>query len=423
VASASGAILRDAEGREVIDFAGGIGVQTIGHNHPDVVAAIHEQAGRLLHACIHIGTYEPYVALCEQLVKLLPHGGPTKAMLVNTGAEAVENAVKIARQATGRPALICFTDGFHGRTLLGMSLTSKAACKVGCGPFAPEVYRLPFPNRWRDGDGLSEEAFVARELRRFREALINRVPAEHVAAVVLEVVQGEGGFVVAPPAWLTGLRALCDEFGILIIADEVQSGFCRTGRWAACEHAGIVPDLSTWAKALGGGLPIGAVLGKAAVMDKARRGTLGGTYGGNPLACAAALAALGVMERENLNARAETVGRRIRDGFLGLAGRCPGIGEVRGLGAMLAMEFVHGGDPSRPDGEVVAKVLETTLERGLLLIPAGAHGNILRVLVPLTITDDELERGMRILEEAVLRHAGGAPAPGAASDRPTGAAR
>jgi 4-aminobutyrate aminotransferase/(S)-3-amino-2-methylpropionate transaminase len=248
VASASGARLIDADGRAFIDLAGGIGTMNVGHCDETVVAAIREQAGRLTHTCFHVATYEPYVALCEKLAQLLPHGPETKVMLVNSGAEAVENAIKIARQATGRPAVLCFSEAFHGRTLMCMTLTSKTGYKQGCGPFAPEVYRLPFPNRFRYGDGLGEAEFAARELAAIESAFLNRVSAEHLAAIIVEPVQGEGGFIPAPASWLRGLRALCDRHGILLVCDEVQSGFCRTGRWAAYEHAGIVPDLSTWAK-------------------------------------------------------------------------------------------------------------------------------------------------------------------------------
>lgn len=407
-ASGSGAALRTTDGREVLDFATGIGVMAAGHGRPEVVAAIREQAGRLLHACIHVATYEPYVALCEKLASLFPHGDDgTRVMLTNSGAESVENAVKIARQATGRSAVLCYTEGFHGRTLLCMTLTSKVGYKKGCGPFAPEVYRLPFPNRYHYGDGLGEAAFAERELGRLRQALVNTVPAEHVAAVIIEPVQGEGGFVPCPPAYLRGLRGICDEHGILLICDEVQSGFGRTGKWAAYEHAGVVPDLSTWAKAMGGGLPIGAVIGRASVMDAALPGTLGGTYGGNPVACASALATIGVLEKEDACARGAAIGARLRERFLALKERCPSVGDVRGLGAMVALEMVEGGDPRRPATELVRKVLASTLERGLLIIPAGHHGNNIRLLVPLTVSDGDLDRGVAILEEEILRHAPG----------------
>jgi 4-aminobutyrate aminotransferase/(S)-3-amino-2-methylpropionate transaminase len=399
---ASGARIVDADGKELIDFAGGIGVMNVGHCQQKVVAAIQAQAAQLVHACIHVATYEPYVALCEKLCELLPHGDATKVMLVNTGAEAVENAVKIARQATGRGAVLCYSEAFHGRTLLCLTMTSKAGYKLGCGPFAPEVYRLPYPNRFRYGDGLDEEAFVARELGRLEDAFTSLVPTEHVAAIVIEPVQGEGGFVSAPKAYMQGLRRICDERGIMLVCDEVQSGFCRTGTWAAYEHAGIVPDLSTWAKSMGGGMPIGAVLGRAEVMDAALPGTLGGTYGGNPVACAAALATIEAMQELGLAAHARTVGDRIRKRFLALQQRCDVVADVRGLGAMIGVEFCFDGDPRKPATNVVKRALARSLERGLLAIPAGPTASIVRVLAPLVITDADLDRGLGILEEAIL---------------------
>lgn len=397
VAGGRGATVVDEDGRELIDLAGGIGVLGTGHCPPEVVRAVSEQAGRLMHTCIHVATYEPYVALCEKLVELFPHGPATKAMLVNSGAEAVENAVKIARQATGRPAVIAFSEGFHGRTLLASTLTSKVGYKLGCGPYAPEIYRLPYPNRFRHGDGLDETAFVKRELERLEHAFVSMVPADAVAAIILEAVQGEGGFNVAPFPYLHGLREICTRHGIMLILDEVQSGFGRTGRWAGYQHAGIVPDLSTWAKALGGGLPIAAVMGRAEVMDGARPGTLGGTYGGNPVACAAALANIEILERLDLPARAEALGRLIRQRFEALKARCSDITDVRGLGAMMAMEF--------SSGARVAEVVAACVDRGVLVIPAGSHGNVLRILAPLVITEEELDRALTVLEEEVLRTA------------------
>ncbi|MCA8947983.1 MAG: aspartate aminotransferase family protein [Planctomycetes bacterium] len=401
-ASGRAGILTDVDGREVIDLAGGIGVVNVGHCQPEVVRAIQEQAARLIHTCIHVATYEPYVALCEKLVELLPHGDATRAMLVNSGAEAVENAIKIARQATGRPAVLCYTEGFHGRTMMCMTLTSKVGYKLDCGPFAPEVYRLPYPNRFRYGDGLGEDDFVRRELARLEQTFVHTVAARHVAAVIIEPVQGEGGFVVAPKAYMQGLRRICDQHGIVLICDEVQSGFARTGSWAAYEHAGITPDLSTWAKSMGGGMPIGSVVGKAAIMDAAQPGTLGGTYGGNPVACAAALATIGVMQRDALLERAVEIGRRVRAAFEGLQRRCDLVADVRGLGAMIAAEFCHDGDPEKPATAVVQKALATARERGVLAIPAGPTASIVRILSPLTIGDGELDRALDVLVEAVL---------------------
>ncbi len=403
--SASGATVVDAEGRSFIDFAGGIGVMNVGHGDAAVVEAIRSQAGRLIHASIHVSTYEPYVALCEKLIELLPHGASTRAMLVNSGAEAVENAIKIARQATGRDAIVCFTGGFHGRTLLASSLTSKINYKTGCGPFAPEIYRLPYPVV-RAGRGVSEAAVVERELARMREAFADTVAARDVAAVILELVQGEGGFHVAPRGYVEGLREICDAHGIVLIFDEVQTGFARTGRWGAYEHYGVVPDLSTWAKSMGGGLPISGVVGRGEVMDRVTPGTLGGTYGGNPVACAAALATIRRMQELDLNARAEHVGRVIRARFGAIAARCSEIVDVRGLGAMMAIEFGEGGDADRPAKDLVARVIGRCRERGLLVIPAGLHGNVIRVLSPIVITDEELERGLDILGEAIDAFAG-----------------
>lgn len=414
-ASAHGATITDLDGREFIDFAGGIGVMNIGHCDEGVVAAIREQAGRLLHTCIHVATYEGYVELCEELVRLFPHDtdpGKTKALLVNTGAEAVENSIKVARQATGRQAVICFTGAFHGRTLLCSSLTSKVGYKTNCGPFAPEIYRLPYPSP-RPGERIGEDELSERELARLRDAFLNTVAASSVAAIIAEPVQGEGGFHVMPGAYARGLRQICDEHGIVLIFDEVQTGFGRTGRWAAFEHLGVKPDLSTWAKSLGGGMPIACVVGKASVMDKAAPGTIGGTYGGNPVACAAALATIRQMKKLDLNAHGERVGGAVRARFEAIASRVPSVTGVRGLGAMMAIELHDGGDVTRPGTETVKKIISTCREQGLLVIPAGFHSNVIRVLSPLVISDAELSRGLDILEQAIHQHAGAARVPAA----------
>lgn len=404
---AVGAVITDAEGRELIDLIGGIGVMNVGHSNEAVVRAIREQAGKLQHTCIHVATYEPYIALCEKLASMFPHGDETKVMLVNTGAEAVENAIKIARQATGRSAVIAYTEAFHGRTMLALTLTSKVGYKRHCGPFAGGVHRLPYPSFFRYGDGLSPEAFVERELGRLRQALLNMAPADEVAAIIIEPVQGEGGFVDAPLDYLRGLRDICTEHGIMLIIDEVQTGFGRTGTWAAYEHARITPDLSTWAKSMGGGLPVSAVVGRADVMDAALPGTLGGTYGGNPIACAAALAAIGEMQRLRLDERAVALGRRIRERFTAMQGKWPEIvGDVRGVGCMMAMEFLQDGDPRRPATEVATAVLRGCLEQGVLALNAGTHSNIIRVLCPLVITDAQLERALDVIQTQVQRVAG-----------------
>jgi len=384
-------------------MAGGIGVMSAGHCHPDVVAAVREQVGILQHTCIHIATYEPYVALCERLAQLLPHGDYTKVMLVNSGAEAVENAIKIARQATGRQGILCFTGAFHGRTLLGMSLTSKVAYKTGSGPFAPEIYRLPYPDRFHDGDGLSEKTFVNRELTRLRESFANLISPTTLAAILIEPVLGEGGFVPAPKAYLEGLRSLCDEHGIMLIFDEVQTGFCRTGAWGAYQRLGVTPDISAWAKAMGGGMPIASVVGKAAVMDGAVPGTIGGTYGGNPVACASALATLRVMEDLDLCTRADTIGAYVRKRFKTLGAHSSLVADIRGLGAMVAVELCHEGDPTRPAASQTKRVIEACQGRGVLVIGCGIHGNVIRVLCPLIITDDQLARALDVITEEIER--------------------
>ncbi len=393
----------DADGRELLDFGTGIGVTALGHCAPSVVKAICAQAEQLIHGCFHVATYSPYLDLCEKLVSLFPHGNETKAMLTNTGAEAVENAVKIARQATRRSSIICYTGAFHGRSMMAMSLTSKVAYKLGCGPFAPEVYRLPFPNYYKYRDESDLDTFVDRELLRFRDALMYMVDPGNVAAVIVEPVLGEGGFIPVPMDYMKGLRALCDEFGILLIIDEVQSGFCRTGKWAAYQHYAVTPDLSTWAKAMGSGMPIGAVIGKKKIMDSAKPGTIGGTYLGNPVSCAAALATIEYMEKHNVPDRAAEIGKTVRDRFNILKNKCKNIGDVRGLGAMMAFELVTNSDPNQPDGELASALVDSCFERGLIILTAGSFKNVIRVLCPLTISDNDLEAGLDIIEEELLR--------------------
>ncbi|MCL4212994.1 MAG: aspartate aminotransferase family protein [Gemmatimonadales bacterium] len=403
---ASGATITDVDGRTLIDFAGGIGVVNAGHCPPPVVKAIQEQAAKFIHVSFNVASYEPYVALAEKLNALLPHGGPTKTMLVSTGAEAVENAVKIARQATGRPGVLCFTDAFHGRTLMAMTLTSKVQYKTGCGPFAPEVYRTQFPNFYRYGAGRSEAEFVKAELRRLEELSHTLVAPENLAAVIIEVVQGEGGFNVVPAAYLKGLRAFCDAHGILLILDEIQTGFGRTGAWSAYSHFGVTPDLSTWAKSLGSGMPIAAVVGKAKVMDAAGPSSIGGTYIGNPVSCAAALATLEYMEEIDINAKGRHVGEVVRKRFDAWKRQHRQIGDVRGLGAMLAIEFVEEGDPLRPDATTATALMQACSRRGLVVITAGTEKNIIRVLGPLVIDDATLAKGLDIMEEELARICG-----------------
>lgn len=403
IVSGKGAHIIDADGKQYIDFAGGIGVLNAGHCPRPVVDAIVKQSKQLLHACFPVAIYEPYVELCEKLAALLPHGKKTKVMLTSTGAEAVENAIKIARQATGRQGIIAFTGGFHGRTLLGMTLTSKTGYKIGCGPFAPEVYRFPFPDYYKRNDGLKMDAFVKRELESFEQYLHNMVDASNVAAVILELVQGEGGFVVAPPAYVQGLASICRSKGILLIFDEVQTGFGRTGKWAAYEHYGITPDLSTWAKSMGSGMPIGAVIGNAEVMDKTTKGTLGGTYPGNPVACAASIATLDYMQKIDINKKGEAVGKVVMTFFRKLQKECSAIGDVRGLGAMVAFELVKNQDPDQPDGDLCKKLINACAASGLLIISAGTYGNVVRVLSPLVISRTDLNTGLEIIRTELLK--------------------
>lgn len=403
VSEAKGAIIIDADGRELIDFAGGIGVVNAGHCPEPVVAAIREQAGKYLHTSFNVVTYEPYIQLCEELINILPHGEQTKAMLVSTGAEAVENAIKIARQATKRPAVICFSDAYHGRTMMAMTLTSKVTYKYDCGPFAPEVYRLPFPNVYRYSGERDEATFVKDELRLLHESALNMVDIKSVAAIILEPIQGEGGFNPIPQKYLEGLRAFCDEHGILLIMDEVQSGFCRTGHWASWQHYGVQPDISTYAKSMGSGLPIAAVVGRADIMDAAASGSIGGTYIGSPVCCAAALATIKYMKEIDLNAKALEVGATIMNRLENLMKECPEIGDVRGIGAMIGIEFVKNGDPTQPDAEICAKIVKGCSENGLIMLSAGTHKNIIRILSPLVITPQQLDKGMTIFENEIRK--------------------
>jgi 4-aminobutyrate aminotransferase/(S)-3-amino-2-methylpropionate transaminase len=403
VERASGTTVTDVDGNTFVDFTGGVGVLNAGHTAPRVVEAAGEQLARFTHTDFTVLPYESYVALAERLVALAPISGEVRAAFFNSGAEAVENAVKIARLATGRPAVIAFDGGFHGRTLMAMTLTSKThPYKAGMGPFAPEVYRVPFPNAYRGPDALAALA----ELQR---ALSVRVAAEDVAAIVFEPVQGEGGFVPAPPEFVRGLRELCDRHGIVMVADEVQTGFARTGRMFAMEHFGVEPDLMTVAKSIAGGLPLSGVLGRAALMDAPPDSAVGGTFPGNPVACAAALGVLDTIEEEGLVDRAQTIGDVIRAAMERWQARFREIGDVRGLGAMLAIELVRDPQTKEPAPELAECVVAASLERGLLLLKAGVHGNCLRVLVPLVIADDELAEGLGAWEdalEAVLDPAG-----------------
>jgi 4-aminobutyrate aminotransferase/(S)-3-amino-2-methylpropionate transaminase len=390
-----GATLTDVDGNVFIDFTGGVGCLNVGHSHPRVVEAATEQLARFTHTDFTVVPYEPYVELAERLLERAPFRGPAKAAFFNAGTEAVENAVKFARLYTKRPAVIAFAGAFHGRTLLAMTLTSRPhPYKVGMGPLAPEVYRAPFPQDYRGPD--AETA-----LAELRQLFLTQVAAEQVAAIIVEPVQGEAGFLPAPQAFLEGLRAICDEHGICLIADEVQTGFARTGKLFAIEHYGVEPDLITIAKSIAAGLPLSGVLGKAEILDAAHDGAVGGTFVGNPVAQAAALAVLDVIDDEGLCDRATAIGETVRSRMLAWQERFAAIGDVRGLGAMLAIEFVADRATKQPAPELVRAVLEAAMQRGLLLLKAGVHGNAIRVLAPLVITDAELDEALAVWEDAL----------------------
>ncbi|HLG63873.1 MAG TPA: 4-aminobutyrate--2-oxoglutarate transaminase [Ktedonosporobacter sp.] len=399
-AKANGAIIEDVDGNRFIDFAGGIGSMNMGHSRPQVVKAITEQAEKFTHTCFSVMMYEPYIALAERIVNITPGKFAKKAIFFNSGAEAVENAVKIARYATGRPAIITFDNAYHGRTLMTMTMTAKVKpYKYRFGPYAPEVYRAPFPYPYRmQMTPAAASQFCIQELERM---FTGEVAPDQVAAVVIEPVQGEGGFMIAPPGFLRDLKALCEKHGILFIADEIQTGFCRTGKMFAVEHDGVEPDMMLIAKSMGAGMPISGVVGRAEIMDAPPPGTLGGTYSGNPVACAAALAVLDIYAQEDLAARSQTIGKIVMERFSQLQQRYPTIGEVRGLGGMVAMEFVKDRATREPDAHTASEVIAVAHRLGLVLIKAGMYDNIVRVLVPLNITDEQLQEALDIIDAAL----------------------
>jgi 4-aminobutyrate aminotransferase/(S)-3-amino-2-methylpropionate transaminase len=391
---AENALLWDGDGRRYIDFAGGIAVLNTGHRNRHVLEAVRAQLDKVTHTCFQITPYEPYVALCEKLNALAPGKGPNKTVLMSTGAEAIENAVKIARVATGRPAVIAFSGGFHGRTMMALALTGKIdPYKAGFGPYPAEVYHAPFPNALH---GVTvDDSIAAIEL-------IFKCDVEpgRVAAIIFEPVQGEGGFYIAPKDFVLRLRELCDRHGILLVADEIQSGAGRTGKMFAIEHYGVAADLYTLAKSLGGGFPLSAVVGRADVMDACSPGGLGGTYAGNPVACAAALAVLEVFEQERIFERAERLGEKIGKTLDALASRHLEIVEVRRLGAMIAFELGEGGDPQRPAADLTKKLTVRARELGLILLSCGIYSNVVRILVPITAEDAIVDEGLTLLAKA-----------------------
>ena len=401
-AAGQGATLTDVDGRTYIDFATGISVLNLGHNHPKVLAAMRRQLETLVHSGAPVMMPELYVRLARRLCEITPGAFPKKALLLNSGAEAIENAVKIVRQATGRPAVISFHNSFHGRTLLSMTLTGKVSpYRQNFGPYAPEIYQVAYPYEYRRPSGMSAESLGGACVQAVRELFRTTVPAERVAGVLVEAVQGEGGFVVPPRDFLPALARLCQEFRIPLIVDEVQTGFGRTGRMFAAEHSQIQPDLVVLAKTLGGGLPLAAVVGRSELMDATAPGGLGGTFGGNPLACAAALAIIDALLEERLPDRAARIGQAALERMRGWMERMPAIGEVRGIGAMVAMELVKDRVSREPDPQLTTAILHACHDRGLAILKAGLYDNVIRLLPPLTISDEELRRGLDMLEQSL----------------------
>lgn len=409
VAQAQGALITDVDGNTLIDFAGAIGTLNAGHCPPQVVEALKAQLDRYIHPCFHVVMYEPYIQLAETLNRITPGGHAKKTYFLNSGAEAVENAVKIARKYTGRRAVVSFDRGFHGRTFMAMSLTSKVKpYKFGFGPFAPDTYKLPYPYYYRAPEGSSAEETDARLLREIEDFFLTDVPAEDIAAFIMEPVQGEGGFVIPSRRFVQGVKRICETHGILFIADEVQTGFGRTGRLFGIEHFDVIPDLMTMSKSIAAGLPISAVTGRADIMDAADPGEIGGTYGGSPLGCAAALSVIGMMEQERLPERAVAIGEAITARFAELQQRYPVIGDIRTLGAMCAVELVKDPATKTPDKQLTAEIVREANRRGVVLLSAGLYGNVIRFLAPLVITDEQLQEGLDVIERILAEKLGAA---------------
>jgi 4-aminobutyrate aminotransferase / (S)-3-amino-2-methylpropionate transaminase / 5-aminovalerate transaminase len=397
VAEGRGATLTDVDGNTFIDFTGGVGCLNVGHSHPRLVEAAQEQLARFAHTDFTIVPYEVYVELAERMVELAPISGPAKAAFFNAGTEAIENSIKFARSYTKRPAVIVFEGAFHGRTMLAMTMTSKThPYKAGLGPFAPEVYRVPYPHSYRGPD-------TAAALAALERAFLTQVAPESVAAIVMEPVLGEGGFVVAPPEFVQGVREICDEHGIVFVVDEVQTGYGRTGLMWAIQHFDVEPDLMVVAKSIAGGLPLSGVIGKAEIMDAPADSAIGGTYVGNPVAQAAALAVLDVFDEENLVERAVSIGDTIRARMETWQERWDAIGDVRGLGAMLAIELVLDRESKEPDADRATAIVEEAAQNGLLLLKSGVYGNCIRVLTPLVVSDAELDEALGVWEQALDR--------------------
>jgi 4-aminobutyrate aminotransferase/(S)-3-amino-2-methylpropionate transaminase len=404
VEKAKGAMIWDVDGNQLIDFAGGIGMANAGHCPPTVVRAVKNQLDKSIHTCTLVTTNEPAVALCELLNRLTPGDFPKKTLLANSGAEAVENAVNIAKYFTKRPAIIVFEGGYHGRTLLTMSMTSKYSLfKKGYGSFMSEIYRLPAPNMYRPFNGMTEAEYLQHCIRQLDHAFIAQVDPSALAAIVIEPVQGEGGFIPMPKEFLQKIRSICDQHGILMIADEIQCGFGRTGRLFAIEHYGIAPDMITMAKSLGAGMPVSAVTGRADIMDTPHLGAIGGTYGGSPVACTAALETVKLISNPDFLKRAAQIGETMRKTLEGWKKKYPLVGDVRGLGGMRLVEFVKDRNTREPDPDLTLEIIRDAVAHGIILIRAGLFSNCIRLLPPFAISNSQLSEGLQVLEAAIAR--------------------
>lgn len=401
---AEGGVVYDADGNRLLDFAGGIGMMNAGHRPEQVVNAIRSQVEKYLHICALVATPEPYVELAELLNSLTPGNFPKKTMLANSGSEAVENAVNVSRYFTGRSAVICFESGYHGRTLLTLSLTSKYALfKKGFGPFVSDVYRLPAPNVYRCPEKMSEKEYIDYCCSQFDQQMVSQVDPSAVAAIIIEPVQGEGGFIPIPKKFLEKLRSICDANGIVLIFDEIQCGASRTGKFFACEHSGVIPDLICMAKSIGAGMPISAVTGKAEIIDAPHLGGVGGTYGGNPLACVAAIEAVKILSSPGFLKRVNEVGELIRTTLEDWKSKYKFIGDVRGVGAMRLVEFVKDRETKEPDADLTLEIIRDAIAHGIILIRAGLFSNCIRLLPPIVMTDEQLREGLGVLEDAIAQ--------------------
>ncbi|HEX9510152.1 MAG TPA: aspartate aminotransferase family protein [Puia sp.] len=404
VEKAEGALIWDLDGNQLLDFAGGIGMINVGHRNEQVTAAIRTQLDKYIHTCSLVTTMEPYLDLAELLNSLTPGNFPKKTLLANSGSEAVENAVNIAKYYTKRNAILCFEGAYHGRTLLTLSLTSKYSLfKKGFGSYVSDIYRIPAPNLYRKTEGLSDEQYIQSCIRQLEHAFVSQVDPESLAAIIIEPVQGEGGFLPIPAPYLHKLREVCDKYGIVFVADEIQCGAARTGKLFAVEHSGVIPDMIVSAKSIGAGMPISAVTGKATIMDAPHLGGVGGTYGGSPVACVAAIEALKILSSPSFLQRSVEVGEIIRTTLEKWKEKYPCVGDVRGLGAMRLVEFVKDRDTREPDADFTLKVIKDAVAHGLILIRAGLYSNCIRLLPPIVITDEQLVEGLGVLEAAIAR--------------------